>query len=109
MNLRTVYLALAIVGAVAPYVFFIQHFGASGFGIGDFLGALFANPAAGGFTVDLVISSVAFWVFMFHRRNTQNGPKPTLFVLLNLTIGLSCALPAYLYAASRSGDIASAV
>ena len=32
MNIKTVYLVLAIVGAVAPYAFFVQHFGMAGFG-----------------------------------------------------------------------------
>ncbi len=30
MNTKMVYLMLAIVGAIVPYVFFIQHFGAAG-------------------------------------------------------------------------------
>ena len=29
MNTKMVYLMLAIVGAIVPYVFFIQHFGAA--------------------------------------------------------------------------------
>jgi len=39
-----------------------------------------------------------FWLFMFLQVKESNGPKPYLFIILNLTIGLSCALPAYLYA-----------
>ena len=99
--MRSVYLALAIIGAVVPYAFFAQHFSAVGPAPSAFLGALFANPAAGGFTAALVISSVAFWVAMFARRARQEGPHPALFVALNLAIGLSCALPAYLYANAR--------
>ncbi|MDE0755016.1 MAG: hypothetical protein OSB26_10220 [Woeseiaceae bacterium] len=57
-KLKTLYLILAIVGAIIPYAFFIQHINESGFGI---------------------------------------GPRPWLFVALNLGIGLSCALLAYLY------------
>ena len=33
MNSKTVYLVLAIVGAIVPYVFFVKHFGAAGFGL----------------------------------------------------------------------------
>jgi hypothetical protein len=33
-KLKTLYLILAIVGAIIPYAFFIQHFNESGFGIG---------------------------------------------------------------------------
>lgn len=103
--MKNVYLLLAIVGAVVPYLFFGGFFAANGLDLGSFVGALFVNGAAGGFTADLLISSAAFWVYLFSRRD---GPSPWLFVVLNVTIGLSCALPAYLYAVSRSQATAPA-
>ena len=92
--MRNLYLALAVAGAVIPYVFFAGFFLEHGISLARFLSALFANGAAGGFTADILISSLVFWLYMFSR----NGPRPWLFIVLNLTIGLSCALPAYLYA-----------
>ncbi len=96
--MRNIYLFLAIVGALVPYLFFIQFFAEHGLSLPAFVGGLFANGAAGGFTADVLIPSAVFWYYMFNNRQ---GPKPLVFVLLNLTIGLSCALPAYLWAASR--------
>lgn len=93
--MKSLYLMLAIVGAVVPYGFFFGFIAAEGLNLSGFVSALFANGPAGGFTADLLISSVVFWIFMFSR---PGGPKPWLFIVLNLTIGLSCALPAYLYA-----------
>ncbi|MGI9206172.1 MAG: DUF2834 domain-containing protein [Woeseiaceae bacterium] len=101
--LKKVYLVLALAGAIVPYIYLVQHFTDAGFGIGDFISAVFANPAAGGFTADLLISSFVFWIAMFSRFGRGQGPKPLLFVVLNLTIGLSCALPAYLYANELPG------
>jgi hypothetical protein len=95
---KNLYLALAVVGAVAPYVFFVQHFAQEGLGLPAFVAAVFANPAAGGFTADLVVSSAVFWLAMLRERRLGTGPSPWLFVVLNLAIGLSCALPAYLFA-----------
>ncbi|MCZ6777255.1 MAG: DUF2834 domain-containing protein, partial [Ignavibacteria bacterium] len=89
--MKTLYLVLAIVGAVLPYAFFIQHFTTEGVGISGFVAALFANPAAGGFTADLLFTSLVFWIFMFHQRSRQKGPRPILFIVLNLLVGLSCA------------------
>ena len=100
--MKNIYLALAIIGAVVPYVFFAQHFGQAGFDIVTFSKAVFANPAASGFTADLFISSFVFWLVMMVRRRSASGPSPILFIVLNLTIGLSCALPAYLYANESS-------
>lgn len=102
--IKKVYLALAFAGAIVPYVYFVQHFADVGFGISDFVSAIFINPAAGGFTADLLISSFVFWIAMFSRFGRGKGPKPLLFIILNLTIGLSCALPAYLYANESSRD-----
>ncbi len=112
MNIKTVYLVLAIIGAIVPYGFFIQHFGAAGFGLLDFISALFVNSAASGFTSDLLITSLVFWIAMYQRRSSGKGPNPAFFILLNLAIGLSCALPAYLYVISNgnaSGKSASRI
>lgn len=95
--MRTVYLLLAIIGAVVPLLFFAQFFAAGGTALG-FVPALLVNGASAGFSADLIISSVVFWCFMATRR--PNGPSLWPFVILNLCIGLSCALPAYLYRSS---------
>ena len=98
--MKNVYLALVIVGTVVPYVFFLDHFGSAGLDVGSFIGAAFANGAAGGATADLVISSLVFWVYLASRKT----PQLWLYVLLNLTIGLSCALPFYLYRHARAAE-----
>lgn len=99
MKVKTAYLALAVLGAVIPYVFFIDFAASTGLNPGAFVAALFVNGAAGGFTADLLISSLVFWAWMFSRRGP--GPAPWPFVLINLYVGLSCALPAYLWAAGE--------
>lgn len=91
--MKNIYLALSILGAIVPFFFFIPFFGSEGFGLGTFVSALFANGAAGGFTADLLITSSTFWIFLWSRKT----PRFWVYILLNLSIGLSCALPAYLY------------
>jgi len=99
--LKTLYLILAIVGVVIPCAFFIQHFSSEGVSLPGFVAALFANPAASGFTADLLFTSIVFWIFMFQQRSREKGPRPTLLIVINLLIGLSSAFPAYLYARER--------
>lgn len=96
--MKKLYLVLAIVGAIIPLAFFMQFFSTEGVNLSGFVSALFVNGAAGGFTADLLISSFVFWLYMFQKQKKEKGPKPGLFIFLNLFIGLSCALPAYLYA-----------
>lgn len=98
--MKKIYLAASIVGAVIPLYFFIQFFSTEqNVNLQPFVAALFVNGATAGFTADLLISSFVFWALMWNNR--CSGPHPWLFIVLNLTIGLSCALPAYLYAAER--------
>ncbi len=100
MSRSTIYLLLAIVGAVIPYTFFANFALTEGLNLAVFVSSLFVNGATGGFTADLLLSSLVFWIYMFSR--SSNGPKPWLFVGLNLCIGLSCALPAYLWAVEKT-------
>ena len=92
--MKQIYLVWTIVGAVIPIMFFLGVFHADMVGVMGFVPALFANSAAGGFTADLLITSGVFWTYMV---TAKDGPKPWAFIALNLCIGLSCALPAYLY------------
>ena len=95
--MKRLYLILAVVGAIVPYAFFFSFIQVNGLDIPRFLTAIFVNGAAGGISADLFYSSFVFWLFMFVEQK-NNGPNPVLFIALNLIIGLSCALPAYLYA-----------
>ena len=92
--MKNVYLLLTVLGTLLPILFFLGVFHGEAIGVAEFIPALFANSVSGGFTADIVIASVAFWVYMF---SAAEGPKPWLFIVLNMCIGLSCALPAYLY------------
>jgi hypothetical protein len=96
--MKKLYLFLAILGAIIPYYFFIQYFSAEGINLAAFVNALFVNGAAAGFSADLLFTSLVFWLFMIFQNQKGKGPRPFLFILLNLFIGLSCAVPAYLYA-----------
>ena len=99
--MKKLYLFLAIIGAIIPYLFFFQFIQAEGVNIPAFISALFVNGAAGGFSADLLLASFIFWLFLFQEAKESAGPKPHLFIVFNLTIGLCCALPAYLYARER--------
>ena len=99
--MKTFFLVAAIVGAIVPWAMFLQYIDANGLDFIAVANAVFANLAAGAFAVDLLLSSVVFWAFMIHRSRLGKGPGPGLFIVLNLFVGLCCALPAYLYAQER--------
>jgi len=106
--MKNLYLAAAIVGGVVPYFFFLQWFGTHGIDLPGFIAAWFVNGSGSGIAADILISSCVFWAFMLHRNRYSHGPGPWLFIALNLLIGLSCALPAYLYAQERQRETSTA-
>ncbi len=99
--MKKLYLILAVLGAIVPYAFFFGFLKTNGLDIPAFVSGMFANGAAGGISADLLFTSFVFWLFMFYEAKKSAAPKPLLFILLNLTIGLSCAFPAYLYAREK--------
>ena len=99
--MKTFFLVAAIVGAIVPWVLFLQYVGVNGLDFIAVAEAVFANLAAGAFAADLLLSSVFFWAFIIHRSRLGKGPGPGLFIALNLFVGLCCALPAYFYAQER--------
>ena len=101
--MKNFYLAASIAGAAVPFIFFVDFFNAEGWLITTFVSALFVNGAAGGFTADLLITSAVFWAYLISNKEGRTW----LYVLINLSIGLSCALPLYLYMRARETELAS--
>ena len=105
--MKTVYLILAIVGGILPWALLLPFVQANGFSLAGAGDILFANGLTSGLTADLVISSLVFWLYMLSQRRAVAGPNPIAFILINLLIGLSCALPAYLYVRERQAAVAA--
>jgi hypothetical protein len=78
--MKKLYLALAIVGAILPYVFFMHFLQTEGFDLPAFVRASFANSAAGGISADLFFASFVFWLFMFMQRKRAKGPSSNLAI-----------------------------
>lgn len=98
--MKNIYLILAIAGTVIPFVFFGDFIVSEGINLSLFLALLFSNNPSSGIAADLLISSVVFWVFIVQQAKSS-GTAPHVYIILNLFIGLSCALPLYLYMQER--------
>ena len=95
------YLTFALIGTVVPYYYFGSFALTHGLDIPMFIREVVAARASMGFVADLFISSLAFWPYLFREARKGGLPSPWLFVALNLGIGLSCALPLFLYFMER--------
>lgn len=102
MNLRTFYLAMAVFGTVVPWLFFGSFFDLHGPDIPLFLQSLFANGAAGGFSADVLITIVVFWVWSWRDAARHQVARWWLVLPASFCVGLSLALPLYLYLRERA-------
>lgn len=104
MMRKNIYFVLAIVGAVLPWIYFAKFLAVEGSST-EFIPALFVNGATSGATVDLLISSLVFWILLFREGRLRGMGRLWVYVIVNLLIGLSCALPLFLWA--REGRLAA--
>ncbi|WP_262693210.1 DUF2834 domain-containing protein [Kordiimonas aquimaris] len=96
MNTKFFYIVMAVVGMVVPWYFFGSFIAENGLYAGDFVAAAMINGAAAGGVMDLVISSVIFWVWSYTDAQQKGVVGWWVLIPLNLFIGLSLALPLYL-------------
>jgi Terpene cyclase DEP1 len=94
--MKRFYLIAAIIGAIAPYATYFGYLaqvpGASGA-----LSLAWGSAISAATLVDFSISCLVFWPFVFVESRRLNIKWPLLFVLANVLIGLSFALPLFLY------------
>ncbi|WP_395541851.1 DUF2834 domain-containing protein [Neotabrizicola sp. sgz301269] len=103
MTIRNFYLLMAAVGTVVPWLFFGSFFAQHGFALPLFLQSLFANGPAAGFSADVLISIPIFWLWSWRDAERQNVERWWLVLPASFFVGLSLALPLYLYLREQEG------
>ena len=101
MTKKTIFLSRAILGFVAPYFFFLQVPPESALDLSALIQPLFANNFMKGVGMDLMVSVIVFWVFVVIEANRIQMKSPWLYLLATLLVGLSFALPLFLYFRER--------
>jgi hypothetical protein len=94
---KTIYLIFAVLGLLLPYYFLIVFLGAHGFDFPLLIQQIFANQISTFFAVDLIISIFVFWFYLYHEAGKLKMKNWWVYVLASLTVGLSFALPLFLY------------
>jgi hypothetical protein len=97
MTRKNFYLLAAIVGTIVPWFYFAQFIAVEGLNLPLFISSLFVNNVASGFTTDLLISSAVLWVWSFADARERGIRNWWLILPANVLVGLSLALPLYLW------------
>jgi hypothetical protein len=97
MKPKTSYLILCFAGFLLPYWQFVPWVLQNGLNMPLFFRELFANRIAGFFGMDVIVSAVALIVFTRVERKRLPIRRGWLVVVAELTVGVSLALPLFLY------------
>ncbi|MFN8411916.1 MAG: DUF2834 domain-containing protein [Anaerolineales bacterium] len=98
---KNIYFALAGIGFIFPYYFLFLFIRENGLNVSLLLQQLFTNPISTFFAVDLIISIIVFWVYLYQEIQTHKIKNSWIYVVASLLVGLSFALPLFLYARER--------
>ncbi len=102
--MKRFYLLGAVLGTLLPYAFFVPFVLKHGLNIPLFFSQLFANRIAAFFGMDVIVSAVVLWVFVFAEGYRLGMRRLWVYVVCTLTVGVSLALPLFLYV--REGHLA---
>jgi hypothetical protein len=97
MRLSHVYGVLAAVGTVLPLWQLLPFIRDHGLAPREFVQQLFATSVSGFFALDVIVSAVVLWVFVFVEGRRLGMKHLWAPVLASLLVGGSLGLPLFLY------------
>ncbi|NET34547.1 MAG: DUF2834 domain-containing protein [Cyanothece sp. SIO1E1] len=95
--LRYLYLVLCLIGTILPYSQFVPFLSEHGLDVSLLLQQLFQNRISSFFGLDVIISTLVLWVFIFTEGPRQGMKNLWIYLACSLTVGVSLALPLFLY------------
>ena len=106
MRPKNLYLGLCVIGTVLPYSQFIPFLHEHGLDPRAFLDQLFATYIGGFFAWDVIVSSVVLWIMVGVEGRRAGLGRRWLPIVANLAVGVSLALPLFLYMREARRDVA---
>jgi hypothetical protein len=104
--LQVTYLILSLLGICSTWYYNLQLDE-----IKDFLPLCFANPATASITADIIIFTLAFWIFMYTEMTKLKMHKNFLFpifAVLSCLIAIAFIAPLFLFLRERALMVSSA-
>lgn len=95
------YLALSVIGMVAPYARFVPWLIEHGLDVRLFVSELFSTRIGGFFGLDVLLSAVTLIAFIRHEGSRRKLRLLWLPIGATCLIGVSCGLPLFLYLRER--------
>ncbi|WP_009632770.1 DUF2834 domain-containing protein [Synechocystis sp. PCC 7509] len=99
--IQTTYLIFCILGTILPYSQFVPFLVKHGLNLQLFFEQLFINRISSFFAMDLIVSSLVLWVFVFWEGSRLGMKNLWVYVASNLLVGVSLGLPLFLLMRQR--------
>src|SRR5262245_4786801 len=93
---KILYAALCILGTILPYSQFLPFLREHGLNLGLFFQQLFANRVSGFFGMDVIVSSLVLWLFVYSEGPRLKMRRLWIYIVCNLLVGVSLGLPLFL-------------
>ncbi len=97
MKPKSVYLRLCVLGTLLPYWQLLPFLRDHGLDLRLFFAQLFANPVSGFFGMDVIVSSIVLWAFVYVEGRRIGMRHLWAPIVANLAVGVSLGLPLFLY------------
>ncbi|GIV98812.1 DUF2834 domain-containing protein [Roseiflexus sp.] len=97
MKIKNIYLVLCLLGIIIPYASFIPWMMENGLNVPLFLNQIASSPVASFGWLDVIVSEVALFVFIYSDSQKRKVQYWRLTIIGTLTVGVSLGLPLYLY------------
>ena len=101
MRLRHAYLGLCVAGLALPYWALAPWFVEHGFDLPLFCQELFSTRIGAFFGLDVLVSAIVLFIFIFSEGRRLDLPLLWLPILATLLVGVSLGLPLFLYLRQR--------
>jgi hypothetical protein len=98
---KNIFLLLAILGFLAPYYYIFRFLSANEYNSALLFQQMFLNDGTTAFAMDLLVSVLAFWTLVFIEASRLRMKNAWLYVVATMVVGLSFALPLFLYFRER--------
>ena len=102
-NRTKLYLGLAVIGAILPYVSLGPWLFANGLSISQFASDFFANRISTAFGFDVIISAVVLIIFALTERPRIGHIRSMVVVVGTVLVGVSFGLPLLLLFREQKG------
>ena len=102
--LQTTYLILYILGSILPYSQLVPFLLEHGLNLQLFFEQLFVNRISSFFAMDLIVSSLMLWIFVFWEGSRLGMKNLWVYIASNLLVGVSLGLPLFLLMRQRKQE-----